>query len=193
MPLFSKPSRWESSPTQKDKGVRESVAVTFTPLQAEDRPQVERLLFHAFGPDRRNLPSYELRQGPPLDRLSWVARGPGGDVLGCLRFWQVCLSSSPISAALLGPLAVDRAYRGAGVARALIGFGLNHATDLGVELCFVVGEPRLYRNFGFTSAAWSNISCEAPIPPRRLQVHELREGALSGLIGASRLTASSPV
>lgn len=172
--------------------MQETVAVTFTPMQQEDHPQVDRLLFHAFGPDRQNLPSYELREGPPLDRLSWVARGPGGDVLGCLRFWQVGLSGLPIRAALLGPLAVDRAYRGAGVARALIGFGLNHATDLGVELCFVVGEPRLYRNFGFTSAAWSNISCEAPIPPRRLQVRELREGALFGLSGASCLTASPP-
>ena len=140
---------------------------------------MERLLFHAFGPQRKDLPSYQLRYGAPLDRLSWVARSPEGQVLGCLRFWQVRLMPSDLPTVLLGPLAVDLAMRGAGVARQLTQFGLNRAADLGFDLCFVVGEPRLYRRFGFTNAAWSNIAPHAPIPPRRLQVIELRHGALS--------------
>ena len=91
-------------------------------------------------------------------------------MLGCLQFWQVSLSSSQARAVLLGPLAVDLALRGAGVARGLNQFGLNRAADLGFDLCFVVGEPKLYRRHGFTNAAWSGIQAAAPIPPRRLQV-----------------------
>ena len=144
-----------------------------------DQDAMERLLFQAFGPKRKDLPSYQLRTGAPLNRLSWVARAPEGRVLGCLRFWQVTFNPLERPAVLLGPLAVDLALRGHGVARQLTRFGLNRATDLGFELCFVVGEPRLYRRFGFTNAAWSRISTDAPIPPRRLQVLELTKGILS--------------
>lgn len=150
-------------------------------MQDQDRAAMDRLLFHAFGPDRCLLPSYALRAGAPLDRLSWVARAAQGQVLGCLRFWQVALSLSDLRCVLLGPLAVDRAYRGAGIAHSLVRFALSRAADLGFELCFVVGEPRLYRQFGFTNAAWSHITADAPIPARRLQVVELREGVLAHL------------
>lgn len=168
------------------------VPLSFTPMQAEDHPAMERLLFHSFGPDRASLPSYTLRTGAPQDRLSWVARSPEGQILGCLRFWQVALEPTPIKSVLLGPLAVDLAYRGAGVARALVGFGLNRAIDQGFELCFVVGEPRFYRRFGFTNAKWSGFETSAPIPRRRLQVLELREGIMTQIAGSQKLQASNP-
>ncbi len=158
------------------------VPLSFMPMQAGDGPAMEALLWQTFGPDRLVMPSYALRHGPPLNRLSWVARSIQGQVLGCLRFWPVTLDTvadrMPVRAALLGPLAVDLAHRGAGVAGALVRFGLHRAADQGVQLCFVVGEPRFYRRFGFTNAAWSGIGCAAPIPPRRLQVLELQQAAL---------------
>ena len=100
-------------------------------------------------------------------------------MLGCLRFWQVRLHASSLRAVLLGPLAVELALRGAGVGRGLTQFALNRAADLGFDLCFVVGEPRLYRRHGFTNATWSGITAKAAIPRRRLQVKELWEGSLS--------------
>ena len=166
-----------------------TVPLALIPFQAHDRPAADRLLFHAFGPDRLTLPSYALRSGPPLDRLSWVARSAEGEVLGCLRFWEVDLQPSQISSVLLGPLAVDLAYRGAGVARALVRFGLNRAADLGYDLCFVVGEPQYYRQFGFTNAAWSHVQSDPGIPTRRLQVMELKDAALSNLSAPQRLAA----
>lgn len=161
----------------------------FTPMALGDRPEMDRLLFHAFGPERKSMPSYALRQGLPLDRLSWVARSPEGQVLGCLRFWRVALEGQDVRCVLLGPLAVDLAYRGAGVAGQLVQFGLARTQDLGFDLCFVVGEPRFYRRFGFTSAAWSGVRCAAPIPRRRLQVRELTPGVTQKLRGPQSLTA----
>ncbi len=156
--------------------------LSFMPMQVGDDSAMEALLWQTFGPGRLALPSYALRAGPPLDRLSWVARSIQGQVLGCLRFWPVALDAGgPVRAALLGPLAVDFAHRGTGVAGALVRFGLQRAADQGVHLCFVVGEPRFYRRFGFTNAAWLGIGCAAPIPPRRLQVLELQQAALQHL------------
>ena len=151
------------------------------PFQTHDKEAVEKLLFHAFGSERLSLPSYALRRGQPLDRLSWVAGSADGQILGCLRFWRVELRPCGLPSVLLGPLAVDLAYRGAGVARALVRFGLDQATDLGFDLCFVVGEPQFYRRFGFTNAAWSGLTSCAFIPTRRLQVVELRGPSLAGL------------
>lgn len=163
--------------------------VFFTPRHAEDAEAIATLLQRAFGPKRLALPSYALRHGPPVDTLSWTARSVQGDVLGSLQFWRVGLSGQERRCVLLGPLAVDQAYRGAGVARALVRFGLNRAQDRGFELCFVVGEPRFYRLFGFTNAGWSGIDSEAAIPRRRLQVLELDLGALAKLPRRSRLGA----
>ena len=160
--------------------------LTLIPMQAQDQESMESLLRQTFGPGRLALPAYGLRCGPPLDRLSWVARSPQGRVLGCLRFWPVCLEGGAQRAVLLGPLGVDRAYRGMGVAATLVRFGLNRATDLGFELCFVVGEPRFYSRFGFTNAAWSGIDSAVPIPPQRLQVRELRPTALRTLSNLGR-------
>lgn len=168
-----------------------SVPVSLIPMQAQDKPDIERLLFHSFGPQRLSLPSYSLRSGSPIDRLSWVARSSQGQVLGCLRFWSVRLVDIPIKAALLGPLAVNLAYRGAGVAGSLVRFGLNRAADQGFELCFVVGEPRFYRRFGFTNAAWSGITCSAQIPRRRLMVLELKRSAITSVPKGAKLAAGT--
>ena len=173
---FDLPDKKRSKPFRNS--VSRRVSLSLTPMHADDGPAIETLLWQTFGSNRLSLPSYGLRKGAPVNRLSWVARSIQGQVVGCLRFWSVAIDTAPIRSVLLGPLAVDLAYRGAGVAGALVQFGLNRAADQDVQLCFVVGEPRFYRRFGFTNAAWSGIGCDMPIPSRRLQVLELQRAAL---------------
>ena len=122
--------------------------VDFACQTPADGPAIEDLLDRAFGPDRPTRPSYRLREGVrPLADLGFVARD-GDKLVGTLRFWPIAIGGAA-RALLLGPLAVDEAYRRRAIASSLIIRGLKGA---GPRTITAVGDMILFGRFGFTAA-----------------------------------------
>lgn len=152
---------------------------------AADHSAVENLNDMGFGRDRRNRTVWRLRRGPAADGLSFVAADPVDDrVLATIQFWPIefgAAVSDPVSAVLLGPLAVCPSMRGQGLGRALVAHGLQVARDATWDLCLVSGEPDYYRPFGFEAAPPYGFEMPGPVKAGWLQVRELRTGALADL------------
>jgi predicted N-acetyltransferase YhbS len=126
--------------------------VDFTAQKPADEPAIEDLLDRAFGLDRKERPSYRLRDGvAPVAGLDYVA-WDGDELVGTLRFWPLVIGGAT-PALLLGPLAVDAAYRRRAIASTLIERGLKDARQGGHPIVTAVGELGLFGRFGFVAAA----------------------------------------
>ena len=141
----------------------------------------EALLDRGFGPARFTKTSERLREGRlPAEGLSFVAVC-GGAIVGTLRFWSIEAGRHP--SLLLGPLAVESAYRSAGIGRALIEHGLMRAGKLGHGSVMLVGDAPYYARFGFSAAPVSRLVLPGPVDPARFLGLELVPGALAGASG----------
>ncbi len=117
----------------------------------EHNPQIEALLDHAFGADRRSKTSYRYRDGvDPVDCLHRVALS-GDELLGSIQFWPARLGGETVL--LLGPIALWAGYVGQGVGSCLMRDALARAKAAGWKYVFLVGDPNYYRRFGFVPAA----------------------------------------
>lgn len=150
--------------------------------QPADYSQIEALYDACFGIERQTLVSYRLRQGQrPEARLSWIIRDASGQLRAAIRYWRVSiegLSDRELPLLLLGPLAVDPAWRGQGLANRLMQHTLALAERAGFALVFLMGEPSLYTRWGFVSAAPFGYRMPQPYEVRRFLVCELRAGSL---------------
>ncbi len=146
---------------------------------AVDDAEIETLMGRAFGPARYNRSVWLLRPGPPIAELSLVLRGSGA-MLASLRFWEVQLEQQAVL--LLGPLAVQPDLRGQGYGQQIVKEGLARAKAIGKwPLVLVSGEPEYYPKFGFVPAAPYQLEWPGFVEPERLQLLELRLGALAKL------------
>ena len=138
-----------------------------------DDPAIEDLLDAAFGPDRMARPSYRLREGVvPLADLGFVARD-GDRLVGTIRFWPIAIGGAA-TALLLGPLAVDHAYRRRAIASSLIDRGLEGA---GPRTIIAVGDLYLFGGFGFTAAIPLGLVMPGLADANRLLVRGASDGA----------------
>ena len=161
------------------------LADTALPLAAErpeDAPEVERLVLAAFGPGRFAKAAERLREGrsPHLD-LSFIAWDIGRAV-GCVRLWPIRIGAKP--ALLLGPFAVDPAWRSRGVGAALIERACDAAARAGHDLVLLVGDAPYYGPLGFAGGRCRDVRLPGPVDPRRVLVRALAEGADASLEGA---------
>ncbi len=67
----------------------------------------------------------------------------------------------------LAPLAVDERYRGQGIGRQLVYEGLDSLNEFGYAAGGDMGDPDLYRRFGFEPAARFDLRCRWRTAPRR--------------------------
>jgi predicted N-acetyltransferase YhbS len=122
-----------------------------TATLARERPQdgarVQALIDRAFGPGRFAKAAERLREGnqPDLD-LSFVAWA-GETVVGCLRMWPILIGSAP--AVLLGPFAVEDAWRSRGLGTSLVERACDAARAHGHAGVLLVGDEPFFRRFGF--------------------------------------------
>jgi len=131
-----------------------------------DRADIHAVTAAAFsGPGAADPPAEatlvdELRAGPAwLPRLSLVAVGATGEVIGHVLCTRGHVERAPVLA--LGPLSVrpDRQLRGVG--SALMHAVLGAADALGEPLVALLGSPAYYRRFGFRLSGEYRI-----VPPR---------------------------
>ena len=147
----------------------------------DERPRDEAARDRSFGPGRFTKTCERLRENRlPADDLSFVALD-GATVVGTLRFWHVECGRKV--ALMLGPLAVDPAYRSAGIGRALIEHGLKRAAKLGHEGVVLVGDAPYYARFGFEASLVAKLVLPGPVDVARFLGLELVPGALAGASG----------
>src|ERR1700759_1918251 len=135
----------------------------------------EALLDACFGEDRHTRTCQRLRDGrTPAEglALSGVARGK---VVGTVRLWHV--GAGGTRALVLGPLAVDSAFRKLGVGAALITRALAAARARGHRAVLLLGDAAYYERFGFSAADTSELMLPGAYEQERLLGIELVPGA----------------
>jgi predicted N-acetyltransferase YhbS len=153
-----------------------------------DEAAREQMLDAAYGPVRFSKPSHKLRDGrDPADGLSFVAV-EDGRVVGTVRLWQVMagnLAGAGREALLLGPLAVDPAYRNRGIGSALMRRAM-HDAQRGHQAVLLVGDACYYGRFGFSAEKTGGLWLPGPYEQHRLLGCEFVPGALDGVRGLVR-------
>jgi predicted N-acetyltransferase YhbS len=147
----------------------------------------EALLDRAYGEVRFSKPSQRLRVGR-LAALSLVAVD-AGKIVGTVQLWHVGAGRAH-AALLLGPLAVDPAYRSRGIGAALMRRALRDARRHGHGAVLLVGDAAYYGRFGFSAATTGALRMPGPYEQHRLLGLELTPGALMGAYGHIRATGA---
>lgn len=89
-------------------------------------------------------------------------------VIGYVAFSPVAVEGEELQWVGPAPLAVDERYRGQGIGRQLVYEGLDSLNEFGYAAVVTLGDPDLYRRFGFEPAARASISAAAGrTAPRR--------------------------
>jgi predicted N-acetyltransferase YhbS len=141
----------------------------------------EALLDACFGANRHARTCQRLRDGrAPADGLAFsaVARGK---LVGTLRLWHV--SAGGTRALVLGPLAVDCAFRKLGAGAALITGALAAARARGHRAVLLLGDAAYYERFGFSACKTAELTLPGAFEQERLLGIELEPGALDGAWG----------
>ena len=158
--------------------------VTIRRERRADQAAREQLLDAAYGPVRFSKPSHKLREGrDPADGLSFVAV-EDGRVVGTVGLWQV-MAGAGREALLLGPLAVDPAYRNRGIGSALMRRAMRDA-QRGHQAVLLVGDACYYGRFGFSAEKTGGLWLPGPYEQHRLLGCEFVAGSLDGVRGLIR-------
>jgi predicted N-acetyltransferase YhbS len=151
------------------------------PEQPADAPLVEALIERGFGPGRYAKAAERLREtNTALFDLSVVAWA-GGEVVGCVRQWPIVIGEAP--AILLGPFAVEEAWRRRGLGAELIARACSADAAAGHGLVLLVGDEPYFGPLGFFAAPGRRIVMPGPVDPTRVLVRALRPGAADNLEG----------
>jgi predicted N-acetyltransferase YhbS len=115
-------------------------------------------------------------------------------LVGTVRLWNI--SAGPgRPALLLGPIAVARQCRNAGIGAALMRHALAAAAARGHGAVLLVGDTPYYGRFGFSAEKTGNLWLPGPYERHRLLGCELKPGVLDGargLVGATGRPAPKP-
>jgi predicted N-acetyltransferase YhbS len=143
----------------------------FAPIEPADLPAIGRLLDLAFGADRQRRTAYRLREGVDfMADASCVAFDEHGTLVGSLQSWPAALVAPDGTATplwLVGPIAVDPARRGEGIARAMLRRALTAIDATGIP-AVLIGDPEYYGPFGFAADATGGWSLPGPFERHRL-------------------------
>jgi predicted N-acetyltransferase YhbS len=149
----------------------------------------ETLLDACFGDNRHMRTCQRLRDGrAPAEGLAFSAVVQGR-LVGTLRLWHV--SAGGVPALVLGPLAVDSAYRKLGVGAALMVHAIAAATARGHRAVLLLGDAPYYSRFGFSADKARELALPGAFERERLLALELVPGALDGAWGMIVPTGAS--
>lgn len=154
----------------------------------------EQLLDRVWGAARFAKTAERLREDRlPAERLSFAA-AEDGRLVGTVRLWHVCAGPDR-PALLLGPLAIDAAWRGRGIGSALVRHAMAAAGRRGHPAVLLVGDAEFYGRFGFSAEKTGALWLPGPYERHRLLGYELLPGALDdarGLVGPTGQAAPMP-
>ena len=148
---------------------------------AQDEAAREALLDACFGENRHARTCQRLRDGrAPAEGLAFSAVAQG-KVMGTVRLWHV--SAGGRQALVLGPLAVDSAFRKLGVGAALVTRALAAARARGHRAVLLLGDAAYYSRFGLSAEKTAELMLPGAYEQERLLGIELVPGALDGAWG----------
>src|SRR4051812_872146 len=172
----------------------ELAMVTIRHERRKDVLAREALLDRVWGDARFAKTAERLREDRlPAEHLSFVA-ADHGCVVGTVRLWHVSAGVAR-PALLLGPLAVDDAWRGLGIGAALMERATEAAQQEGHRALLLVGNAPYYDRFGFSAEKTGGLWVPGSYEKHRLLARELVPGALHdarGLISATGRKAPRP-
>ena len=155
------------------------------PVLAAERPRdhalVEGLIARAFGPGRFAKTAERLRETNAPDLAMSLIAWDGDTAVGCVRQWPVLIGGTP--ALLLGPFAVEEAFRKRGLGATLIRSACGVAARAGHGLILLVGDEPFFGPLGFSRAPAARVRLPGPVDQRRVMVRELIPGAAADLEG----------
>jgi predicted N-acetyltransferase YhbS len=154
---------------------------TFMPELAEHSAAIETINADAFGPGRFARAAYRIREGGPHEQaLSFVALR-GGNVIASVRMTRVAAGAG--RALMLGPLAVDPAFKNLGVGKHLVKLAVEAASRAGAAAVILVGDAPYYGPLGFSRIPRGQIAMPRPVDLDRLLAVELKPDAVALLTG----------
>ncbi len=157
--------------------------------RAGDIAAREALLNASFGAERFGKTSERLREGrSPARGLSLIANVDGA-VAGTVRLWHVAAGTER-RILLLGPLAVDKAYRDLGIGGLLMREAIERAQARGYSAILLVGDEAYYKRFGFSAGVTTSLDLPGPVDRERFLGLEFETGALSSESGMVRATGA---
>jgi len=160
------------------------LALTIQHETPADADSIEKLHERAFGPGRFARSSERVREQATQDlSLSFIAR-VATLLVGSVRLTPIHMGNA--KALMLGPLAVEPAFRSRGIGRALIERAIADATRAGYELIVLVGDEPYYGRLGFKRAAMNSILMPGPVDPMRILLWAASEEARATARGAVR-------
>jgi putative acetyltransferase len=135
----------------------------------------------AFGQDGEARLVDALRDGQYV-RISLVAV-KGGQIVGHILFSDlpIITADRTVPALALAPLAVMPKHQGRGLGTQLVRQGLDLCRDEGHSIVVVLGHPKFYRHFGFSSELAMPLN--SPFSGEAWMAIELADGALRGITG----------
>jgi predicted N-acetyltransferase YhbS len=147
-----------------------------------ERHASDTLNERAFGPGRFSRSAYRLRESIKSERLFSYVAYVGTLLVGANRMSAIKCGGTP--ALLLGPLAVEPAFRSRGIGEALVRMSLESAQRAGHRLVILVGDESYYGRMGFKRVPPGRLSLPGPVDPARLLYCELTPDAFAGVSGA---------
>jgi putative acetyltransferase len=111
-------------------------------------------------------------------------------IVGHIMFTRLPIHTATaiVDAVALAPLAVGSDVQRQGIGSALIKDGVERLVNAHEQILIVVGEPRYYQRFGFSSRLARHLSC--PLSGPSFMAMELRSGVLAGVVGEVKYPAA---
>lgn len=110
-----------------------------------------------------------------------------GEILGQICYSECFIGEHPVLA--LAPVAVLPAHQGKGIGTQLIEASIERAKWSGFSAILVLGNPELYKRFGFVQASEFGIEAPFDAPQENYMVMPLYKGSLTGISGAVKYAA----
>ncbi len=131
-----------------------------------DAADIERLNDRAFGPGRFSRSAERVREETAHEpALSFTAR-VATLLVGSVRQTPILIGTA--KALMLGPLAVEPAFRSRGIGRQLMDRAIAEAVANGYRLVLLVGDEAYYGRMGFRRVPPGSIILPGPVDPQRI-------------------------